>query len=199
MAVNPLEEKAKEYLRLNGFFTIPKFVLHFTDGQAKEIDILGVRLKGSVEQAMEKRGQFVPIVFGDDETLALGDNSKDILLIAEATESPDRGEVRKRLNYLREKTRLEYALQRFGFVSEKDIENLIGGRVTDKKLLKVMFVIKEDLKASLVDENRDIVIISWNHLSAFINNRAGIDIKQRARMLLPTYLHNEMDELLSRG
>lgn len=197
MPPNVLEEKASEYLRLNGFFLISNFVIHFEDKQPEEIDFLGTKLPGSIEQTMFANGQFSTCVFQDDVSIPLDDNSNIMLLVGEATESTSRAEIQKRIDYLRNENRLRYSLQRFGIIQNDDMERLIKTGSLDARgyglsLLRILFVINNELAEVFRAANGDIIFLSIKQLDDFIQSRAKIDIKQRARTLLPRWLHNEL-------
>lgn len=66
LSANILENQASEYLRLNGFFLIPNFVVHFENARAQEIDLIDIRPPGSVEMTMYSDGSYSNFVFKDD-------------------------------------------------------------------------------------------------------------------------------------
>ncbi len=204
MGINIFEDQAGEYLRLNGFFLIPNFVIHFEDAQAQEIDLLGVRLSGSVEQTMYSNGGFAKSVFQDDDKLDLRDNSETIFLIGEVTESVYNNEIKKRISYLRDQVRINYALQRFGVIDKTDIDSIAKGEIikhsskTGVRLLRVLFVLNDEIAGRYQTQNNDLVFISQKHVRDFIAKRATINLKKRARTLLPRWLHDSVDRLLQR-
>jgi hypothetical protein len=204
MSVNIFEDQAHEYLRLNGFFLVRNFVIHFENAQAQEIDLLGIRLPGSVEQTMYSDGKFATLVFQDDERLELRDNSEVILLIGEVTESTSNTEIQKRISHLRNHMRIKYALQRFGIVEMRDAEKLALGEIiehpscTRLRLLRILFLINDETAINYQKQNSDLTFISQKHILDFIDKRAKINIKERARTHLPRWLHNSVDRLLQR-
>jgi hypothetical protein len=204
MSTNILEDQANEYLRLNGFFLIPNFVIHLENAQAQEIDLLGIRLAGSVEQTMESNGGYAQLVFQNDERLELCDNSDTILLIGEVTESSAAREIKKRIDYLRDTMRIGYSLQRFGVIERTEVYRLIEGKAIRRsggagmRLLRVLFVLNDKIAEKYQELNEDLVFLSQEHILGFINKRAKINIKERARILLPRWLHDSINRLLQR-
>ncbi len=90
------------YLRLNGYFTMPNFIVHGQPGSRTDIDILGVRFPYSRESDF----------YDDIDHLRFPDNKVDIVF-AEATTR------RCKINgpWRRPGVTLEYVLRRVGFFS----------------------------------------------------------------------------------
>jgi len=205
MNENIFEEQVSEYLRYNGFFLIRDFVVHFEDSHPQEIDFVGIRLPKSVEQTVYSDGRYSNFVFGDDvEKLNLGDTSDAILLIAEVTESEKDTAIKERISKLRNKIRGSYALQRLGVHSKGNIDALFNGKSIDyfgnvkAHLLRVLFVLNDQIAIKYSEENNDITFISRKDIISFIKKRAKMNIKQPSRTLLPRWLHNCLDDLLQR-
>lgn len=200
---NVFEEQVSEYLRYNGFFLIRDFVIHFEDGQAQEMDFVGIRLPESVEQTMYSDGHFSRFVFQDDgERLSFSETPEIVLLVAEVTES--KREIEKQIDRLRKPTRIRYALQRLGIIGEKDVDRLIhNNRISciegvRTRLLRILFVPTSRIVEKCQKENPDIAFISQGDVLSFIEERAKIDIKERARVHLPRWLHFSVNKLLHR-
>ena len=205
MSDNVLEDQVSEYLRYNGFFLIRGFVIHFEDAQAQEIDFVGVRLPKSVEQTAYSNGRYSNFVFKDDDRrLELSSSPEIILLVAEATESDKRTEITKRIGKLRDTIRISYALQRLGVIENEDIEKLLNEETINysegirARLLRLLFVLNDQIVTKYQKENNDISFISQSDVLSFIEERSKIDIKSRAKALLPRWLHYFVDKLKHR-
>ena len=201
MSNNVFEEQVSEYLRYNGFFLIRDFVIHFENAQAQEIDFVGIRLPESVEQTMYSDGYFSTFVFQDDgERLSFSETPEIVLLVAEVTES--KTEIKRQIDRLRNPIRIRYALQRLGIIGEKDVDRLIHKdrasyiEGVGTRLLRILFVLTSRIAEKCQEENPDIAFISQSDVLSFIEERAKIDIKERARTLLPRWLHFSVDKLL---
>lgn len=205
MSDNVLEDQVSEYLRYNGFFLIRGFVIHFEDAQAQEIDFVGVRLPKSVEQTAYSNGRYSNLVFKDDDSrLKLSSSPEIILLVAEATESDKRREITERIGKLRDPIRISYALQRLGVIENEDIEKLLNEETINysegirARLLRLLFVLNDQIVTKYQKENNDISFISQSNVLSFIEERSKIDIKSRAKALLPRWLHYFVDKLKHR-
>ena len=205
MSDNVLEDQVSEYLRYNGFFLIRGFVIHFEDAQAQEIDFVGVRLPKSVEQTAYSNGRYSNFVFKDDDRrLELSSSPEIILLVAQATESDKRTEITKRIGKLRDTIRISYALQRLGVIENEDIEKLLNEETINysegirARLLRLLFVLNDQIVTKYQKENNDISFISQSNVLSFIEERSKIDIKSRAKALLPRWLHYFVDKLKHR-
>jgi hypothetical protein len=202
---NIFEDQVAEYLRYNGFFAINDYVMHIDNRQAQEIDFVGIRLPHSVEQTICPDGIFSTFVFKDDyEKLALNEPKITTLLVAEVTESIYDKEIKKRIEYLKDKARIAYALQRLGVMDRDDVYALMSHTIVNINgincnLTRVLFVINDDIVDKHKEKNKDILLISRNDIFTFIKNRAKINIKRRGRILLPPWLHNEINLLLGRS
>jgi hypothetical protein len=205
MPENIFEGQVEEYFRYNGFFLIRDYVIHFEGKQAQEIDFVGVRLPYSIEQTVYSNGNFSTYVFEDDyEKLFLHEPNKIILLVAEVTESKYDREIKKRINYLRDKTRIGYALQRLGIINPDDVSVLLkNGEIrvngANRCLTRILFVLNDKLVNKYRERNTDIVFISQSDVISFIKKRAKINIKERGRAILPPWLHHQVNLLLHRS
>ena len=189
MTRNDFERLCSIYLRLNGFFHITDFTVHYTDRNPEEIDFIGIRLPNSVEKAIKSDGSFDENhVFNDDPRL-LGwiNNSKLTILLGEATMSSQDVQIEERIKKLNDRVRIKYALQRFGIFVEEGIENALS-KNSQFELLRVLFLISEKLIPKMQTES--VRFLTYRHISKFIQNRANDVLKIRSVALLPEGLQN---------
>jgi hypothetical protein len=71
--MDTFEELAHLYFRLNGFFTVPNYILHARGGQRGEVDVLAVRFAHKLEQV---GGNALP----DDPALHLHTDKPEMIL-----------------------------------------------------------------------------------------------------------------------
>lgn len=126
MPRNDFERLCSLYLRLNGFFLITNFTLHFTskEKKAEEIDFVGVRFPKSCEKPLKENGNYDDeYAFTDDEKiLTWVDSSKATVLLGEATMSTQDYVINDRVRKLKDPLRTKYAMQRFGIVDSRAIQ-----------------------------------------------------------------------------
>ena len=176
MASNDFENLCRLYLRLNGFFHIANFTLHFVDKQAEEVDFVGVRLPNSKEIPMNSSGAFRQReTFRDDSNLISEDiTSRLILLMGEASATFSKAEIQKKVNKLSNDIRRDYVMKRFGAIQQ-----------WNPHLLKVLFLTSNKL---VPEDNDQIKFITLKQMSDFINSRAEHALKASAVHLLPPRL-----------
>ena len=192
MARNDFERLCSLYLRLNGFFHMTNFSLHFTSKKkkAEEIDFLGVRFPNSSELPMTETGDYDDrIPFADDEQLMkMIDNSKITILLGEATMSPNSDYISDRVEKLNNHVRIKYALQRFGIFEDREVKEIIEGTSDEFSLLRVMFVLsKKNLQGN---DFRPVKLLSYRDLYSFIQDRASHALKASGIHLLPEGLQD---------
>jgi hypothetical protein len=195
MSFNSGEEIVGEYLRLNGFLLIRDFTIHFIDRNPSDIDFIGVRMPYSVECCIHENGQLSTLIFEEDNVnLDFLSSECIIFLVSEVTLSNKKKEIEKRIGYLRNHVRLEYALRRLGVTSTDETLELIKGNEVQinstfkAKLSRILFLYNDELVEKYQKDNPDIKILSLKHARDFIKQRAKYDIKSRAPNLLPPYI-----------
>jgi hypothetical protein len=191
MPRNDFERLCSLYLRLNGFFLITNFTLHYTSKKKKteEIDFVGVRFPNSREIPLTKNGDYdEEYAFVDDEKMLKWiDNSKITILLGEATMSTQNYLVKDRIRKLNDSFRTKYAMQRFGIFDSKTIEEIANGRSDKFSLLRIMFVLSYD---AVPKNDCKIRFLSYSDLSTFALNRAAHISKASSISLLPEGLQD---------
>lgn len=152
---NYAEELAYWYLRLNGFFLIENFVIHRSekaeDEEAKYVsdaDLLAVRFPNVSEVIGER-----PVVC-HERLFQKFDSNKVLGLIVEVKSSEDPTEIK----IFRNPYRMEYALNRLGFLSAKQIEELTsdGWKKRDLEWQGVKFQVGKLLIHNWKAENKEL-------------------------------------------
>lgn len=195
MARNDFERLCRLYLRLNGFFHVTDFTVHFTDKNPEEIDFIGVRFPNSIEKAIRSNGSFdEDHVFADDPyILEWIDNSKLTIVLGEATMSPYGDKIAERIEKLDSPLRIKYALQRFGITSENEIKKILSNN-SKIKLLRVLFLISDKL---IPNQKSAVEFLTYQHISSFIQDRANDALKIKGIALLPQGLQDVVTFLRS--
>ena len=192
MLRNDFERLCSLYLRLNGFFHITNFTLHFVpkSKKAEEIDFVGLRFPNSSEMPMTESGDYdETIPFEDDvQLLEIIDYSKITVLVGEATMSPNPNMISDRVKKLEDCTRIKYVLQRFGVFDNKEIERIIKGKSERFSLLRIVFVLTK--KTLCQDNFNDVRFLSYRDLYSFIKERASHVLKASGIHLLPEGLQD---------
>lgn len=192
MARNDFERLCSLYLRLNGFFHMVNFSLHFTPKKkkAEEIDFVGVRFPNSSEKPLTKNGDYDErFPFRDDkQLLCLMDNSKVAILLGEATMSSNATVISERVRKLKDPLRTKYVLQRFGIFDSEEIEKIADGTSNRFCMLRIMFVLSE--RTVPKKDFEGVEFLSYLDMSSFIQNRASHALKASGIHLLPEGLQD---------
>ena len=190
MPRNDFERLCSLYLRLNGFFHITNFTVHYVERNPEEIDFIGIRFPKSSEKPMKEDGSFEDRhpFRDDDKLLEALDDSKLITLIGEATISPYRSEIAERINKLRNPLRTKYALQRFGILDEGTLKKIVNKNSDMFSLLRILFVLSD--KCVPRENIEGIKWLTYSHVSSFILERANDVYKIRGVQLLPEGFQN---------
>jgi len=192
MIRNDFERLCSLYLRLNGFFHIANFTVHYTpkSKKAEEIDFVGVRFPNSSEKPLKEDGNYDDIhPFEDDEKiLCMIDKSKVTILLGEATVSLNSQAISRRIEKLKNTLRIKYVLQRFGIFDREEIERIINGKSNRFYLLRIMFVLSK--KNVRIKDVENIKFLSYRDLYSFIEDRAKHISKVSSIHLLPQGLQD---------
>jgi hypothetical protein len=186
------EEWIEEYLRLNGFFLIRRFTIHFVDKNPSDVDFIGVRMPGSVEVVEDEADPLQSEVFEDDPRLQRFLPPECIaLLIAEVTLSHKKSEIEKRISRLKDRNRVEYILRRLGVHVSNTVSDLLDGKIVDSDslfksaLIRILFLHTEKLVEKYQKENPELVLLSWANARNFVKRRSRYKIKARGVHNLP--------------
>ena len=178
--MNYAEEKAYWYLRLNGFFVIPDFVLHNKHG---DTDLLGIRLSHTSEfvegQRLKEDIELVSL-FHESGCNIYRNTACVIAEVKGGRSSIQPKEIHEKFDL----ETLKYALNRIGLfrVSES---NSIAERLHKAKWVKmennnsihkVLFVNKEAFTPSSEDR---FSVLTNEHITEFIENRMSLGFKIR--------------------
>ncbi len=133
------EELVEWYLRLNGYFIIPNFILHPLmpcRSQRTEIDLLGVRFPYQTEVVCDSEGKRLPME--NDEKLI--DNRFVDCLIVSVKGIKSEVEINRKI---KEFQNLKDVIKRFGFVgSEENIADVAKELLREKKAVRDQFQIR---------------------------------------------------------
>jgi len=133
------EELVEWYLRLNGYFIIPNFILHPLmpfGSQRTEIDLLGVRFPYQSEVVCDSKGKRLSM----ENDAKLIDNRFVDCLIVSVKSAESEAEVNRAIKDLQN---LKDVVKRFGFVeSEKDITDVANELLRKKKAVRDQFQIR---------------------------------------------------------
>jgi len=153
------------YLRLNGYLTVPNYILHplRPGGQRGEVDILGVRFPHSQEEAGD--------MMDNDNCLVLRDADEIDFIIVEVTrsdckindlwEKPDRADQR------------EYILKWLGMLDPKDVSRVAEVLCSEKRYRddkQSIRLVSLGAKKSKYLSN-SVVQLTFDHVYDFINER----------------------------
>jgi hypothetical protein len=114
--MDTLEELAQLYFRLNGFFTVPNYILHGPTGQKGEVDVLALRLA----HKLEKVGG---LPLRDDPKLELRPEGLEMIL---AEVKRTEGEFNKSW---KQKSTMEYVLRFAGFFEDEECLAQVSSRL----------------------------------------------------------------------
>jgi len=158
--MNASEWTCSWYLRLNGYFVAPNFIVHGRPSARTDVDVLAVRFPYSEESN-----------FKDDSELRLSHDRIDVVL-AEAKSGPISS-----LNgpWSRpQKGALDYVLKRVGIAPKDDVSRLANDlykhRSTTAEGFRVrILAFAESISDQLRDEG--VIFIGWNQVLKFIHRR----------------------------
>lgn len=197
MSIDVGEELIEEYLRLNGFFLIRRFTIHFKDKNPSDVDLIGVRMPDSFEIIEDEDDPLQSEVFEDDPKLLKVLPQECItLLMAEVTLSHRKKDIEERILKLRDRNRVEYVLRRFGIDVFNIVSDLLDGKMVDlgglfrSKLVRTLFVHTEELVEKYQRRNSDLMFLSWTRAQDFLKKRSGYKIKAKGVHNLPRFIQS---------
>jgi hypothetical protein len=133
------EELVEWYLRLNGYFIIPNYILHPLmpcGSQRTEIDLLGVRFPYQSEVVCNSEGKRLPM----ENDAKLIDNQFVDCLIVSVKGAESEAEVNRKIKDFQN---LKDVIKRFGFVeSEDEIVDVAKELLREKKAVRGQFQIR---------------------------------------------------------
>jgi hypothetical protein len=144
--MDTLEELAHLYFRLNGFLTIPNYILHDPRGQRGEIDVLGVRLPHKVERV---RGHLLE----DDPALGLREDKLEMVLVEVGRGKEDFNKPWKRQEVM------EYVLRFAGFFEDEQCLANAAARLSEAQAfendrIRIRPMLCTDAESVIEDEKR---------------------------------------------
>ncbi|MBB6637616.1 hypothetical protein [Cohnella thailandensis] len=161
---NFAEELAYWYLRFNGFFPLPNFVLHQRDlqsHQSADADLLGIRQKYVLEE-----------VGGTHQDSCLFKHfGNELYHIGVICEVKSAGMVRTRDILMAREDRLRYALKRIGFFSESKVEEHLNVLRTEKVTFGRFHAVGKVLFTARPFQLEDWICITLKQAEDFIVNR----------------------------
>ena len=162
------EELVEWYLRLNGYFIIPNFILHPLmpcRSQRTEIDLLGVRFPYQTEVVCDSEGRRLQME--NDEKLI--DNRFVDCLIVSVKGPESKAEVNRKIKVFQN---LKDVIKRFGFVeSEEKIADVAKDLLREKKAVKDQFQIRFLGIAGKFNEYSKTKQIIFKEIGEFISTR----------------------------
>ena len=133
------EELVEWYLRLNGYFIIPNYILHPlmpSGSQRTEIDLLGVRFPYQSEVVCNSDGKRLPM---ENDTKLIDNQFVDCLIVS-VKGAESEAEVNRAIKDFQN---LKDVIKRFGFVeSEKEITDVAEELSREKKAVRDQFQIR---------------------------------------------------------
>ena len=179
-------------MRLNGFFLIRRFTIHYMNKNPSDVDFVGVRMPRSSEIVEDETDPLQSVVFEDDPRMQHFLPPECIaLLMAEVTLSHKKGEIEERISKLKDRNRVEYVLRRIGIYAPNTISDLLDGKITKSDglprsaLIRILFLHTEKLVEKYRKENPELAFLSWISAQNFLKERSHYKIKARGVHSLP--------------
>jgi len=160
------EKLANWYFRLNGFFTIPNFVVHpeIGRGQRTDIDVLGVRFPNRKE-IFKMEDHNTPICSSELISIVLAEVKLDVCRINQAWRSRDKG------NY-------ERVLRAIGLFKEAGVNAVANqlyenGHYSDKSCQVSLVCIGKRTNHNIRRKYNKILQLTWEEILRFIYGRSS--------------------------
>lgn len=162
------EELVEWYLRLNGYFIIPNYILHPLmpcGSQRTEIDLLGVRFPYQSELVCDDEGKKLPM----ENDGRLIDNRYVDCLIVSVKGAKSEAEVNRAI---KDPQNLKDVIKRFGFVkSENIIDDITNKLLKEKKVLWKKYQVRFLGIAGRINPHSETKQIIFKEIVEFILTR----------------------------